>query len=121
MTFVKTALVTLMLAAPLMASAQSTDTPKFDQRQAKQEKRIQQGTQSGSLTANEAARVENGQDRLQAKEDKAKADGKVTPVERARLQKAENKQSARIYAQKHDRQHDFNQNGKVDRPRRALR
>ena len=121
MTFVKTALVTLMLAVPLMASAQSTDTPKFDQRQVNQEKRIQQGTQSGSLTANEAARLENGQDRLQAKEDKAKADGKVTPVERARLQEAENKQSARIYAQKHDRQHDFNHNGKVDRPRRALR
>lgn len=116
MTRLKTTLVFLMLAVPLAAFAQSPKTPRFDHRQANQEKRIQQGAQSGTLTPREEARLEKGQDRLQAKEDKAKADGTVTPRERARLQRAENKQSARIYRQKHDNQNDLNQDGKLDRP-----
>ena len=74
---------------------------------------------SGSLTPREAARLERGQQRLQAKEDRAKADGVVTPRERASLQHAENVQNRRIYAEKHDRQHDYNHDGKVDRPARA--
>lgn len=109
------ALLSLVLLAPVAAFAQ-TATPRFDQRQANQAQRIEQGEQSGALTQREANRLENGQDRLQNLEDKAKADGTVSNRERARLQHAENKQSARIYRQKHDRQHDFNQNGKVDRP-----
>lgn len=115
-TALRTALVSLVLAAPLAAFAQSTATPRFDQRQANQERRIEQGGRSGTLTASESARLERGQDRLQAKEDKAKADGVVTKRERVGLQLAEDKQSARIYRQKHDRQHDFNHNGKLDRP-----
>lgn len=39
----KTALMSLMLATPLAVLAQSTATPGFDQRQANQEQRIQQG------------------------------------------------------------------------------
>ncbi len=117
MKLLNTTILSLMLVAPLAAVAQSSTTPLFDQRQANQEQRIQQGVQSGALTQREAARLEKGQDRLQAKEDRAKADGVVTKQERANLQRAENKQSARIYNQKHDRQHDFNHNGKLDRPR----
>ena len=116
MNMLKTALVSLALAVPFAAFAQSNVTPGIDQRQVNQEQRIQQGVQSGSLTGREAARLERGQDRLQAKENKAKADGVVTGKERAQLQHAENRQSERIYDQKHDRQHDFNHNGKVDRP-----
>jgi uncharacterized membrane protein YebE (DUF533 family) len=121
MNLLKTTLVSLILAMPLMASAQSTATPKFDQRQANQEQRILQGAQSGSLTQQETARLEKGQDHLQTMEGKAKADGNVTRHERARLQHAEDNQSARIYRQKHDRQHDYNHNGKVDRPQRVAR
>ena len=112
----KTALMSLMLATPLAVLAQSTATPGFDQRQANQEQRIQQGVQSSSLTSREAARLDRGQDRLQRIEDKAKSDGVVTKQERARMQHAENVESKRIYRQKHDRQHDYNHNGRVDRP-----
>ncbi len=121
MKLLKASVVSLLLAVPLVALAQSTSTPVFDQRQANQEQRIQQGVQSGSLTQQEAARLERGQDRLQAMENKAKSDGVVTRQERAQLQRAENRQSARIYNQKHDRQHDYNHNGRVDRPARARR
>ena len=123
MNLYKTALVSLfslLLAVPLVASAQ-TATPRFDQRQANQEKRIEQGEKSGTLTSKEAARLENGQDRLQTIEDKAKADGQVTAKERARMARAENKQSARIYRQKHDPQRDLDHNGKIDRPLRNRR
>lgn len=109
-------LLTLALLAPLAASAQSTATPRVDRRQAVQAQRIEQGEQSGALTTREAVRLEKGQDHVQAVEDKAKADGVVTGKERARLTHAENKQSARIYRQKHDAQHDFNHDGKIDRP-----
>lgn len=116
MKLLKTAIVSLMLAAPLAAFSQSNATPGIDQRQANQEHRIEQGERSGALTPREAMRLERGQDRLQAREDRAKADSKVTPRERAGLQRAEDRESARIYRQKHDRQHDFNHDGRVDRP-----
>lgn len=110
--------VCLLGLMPALALAQSPQTSHFDQRQANQEARIQQGVQSGSLTPNEAARLERGQENLQRREDRAKADGKVTARERAQLQRAEDRQSRRIYREKHDRQHDYNHNGRVDRPRR---
>lgn len=103
-------------ALPLVAFAQ-TATPRVDQRQINQEARIEQGVQSGSLTQREANRLEAGQQHVQNMENRAKADGVVTRQERARLDHAQDAQSRRIYAQKHDRQHDFNHNGRVDRPR----
>jgi len=121
MKLLKSTIIALMLTAPLAAFAQSTATPKFDQRQANQERRIDQGVQSGSLTPKETGRLEKGQDHLQTMENKAKSDGQVTKQERAQLQHAENRQSERIYRQKHDRQHDYNHNGKVDHPRHASR
>jgi len=121
MKLLKSTIIALMLTAPLAAFGQSTATPKFDQRQANQERRIDQGVQSGALTPKETGRLEKGQDHLQTMEDKAKSDGQVTKQERAKLQYAENTQSERIYRQKHDRQHDYNHDGKVDHPRHASR
>ncbi|MRR50255.1 MAG: hypothetical protein EG825_04965 [Rhodocyclaceae bacterium] len=100
--------------APRSAAA----TPSVDQRQLNQQQRIDQGVQSGALTGKEAARLEKGQEHVQRMEDKAKADGTVTRQERKRLQHAENVQSRKIERQKHDRQHDYNHDGKKDRPRR---
>ncbi len=78
---------------------------------------IDQGVASGSLTQREANRLERGQQRVDNMENRAKADGVVTGRERARIQHAQDVQSDRIYRQKHDRQHDFNHNGRVNRPR----
>lgn len=103
MKFLSKTFVTLMLASPLLALAQST--PVIDQRQANQEQRIQQGVQSGSLNAREAARLEQGQAKVQTMENNAKADGVVTAKERNRIHHAQDNQSKRIYRQKHDAQH----------------
>lgn len=100
------------------AFAGVNDTPRLDQRQYRQEQRIERGESSGALTSREAARLERGQDRVDTMEANAKADGVVTRSERARLEAASDRQSDRIYRQKHDRQHDYNHNGLVDRPAR---
>jgi hypothetical protein len=99
-------LVTLLAAAgiALPASAQTQSTPRVDQRQANQERRIEQGVKSGSLTQKEAARLEKGQAHVQKMENKAVADGKVTKKEQARLEHAQNNQSRKIYREKHDKQ-----------------
>lgn len=110
-------LVAVLAAFALPVLAQS-NTPTVDQRQANQQQRIDQGVKSGELTGKEAARLEKNQQRIQKMEDKAKADGKVTPKERARLEKAQNVESKKIAREKHDRQHDRNQDGKMDRPAR---
>lgn len=116
MKIIKT-LVAVAAILPLLAFAQA-NTPGVDQRQANQERRIDQGVASGSLTHREANRLERGQQRVANMEARAKADGVVTRGERARLQHAQNVQNKRIYQQKHDRQHDYNHNGRVDRPYR---
>lgn len=107
----------LLAALPVAALAQPA-TPGVDQRQANQERRIQQGVRSGQLTEREAARLERGQDRVEKMEDQAKADGKVTAKERVRLHRAQDRQSAAIYKEKHDRQTDRDHDGRKDRAKR---
>lgn len=116
-TSTKKMIAALCLAAPVLALAQ-TATPGVDQRLQNQEARIQQGVQSGSLTQREAVRLERGETQIRNMENRAKADGVVTQRERVRLQRAEDHQSERIYREKHDRQHDFNHDGRKDRPHR---
>lgn len=110
------ALAAIVVVLPTLAFAQA-NTPGIDQRQSNQERRIDQGVASGSLTQREANRLERGQQRVDNMENRAKADGVVTRQERARMQHAQNVQSDRIARQKHDRQHDYNHNGRTDRPR----
>jgi Tfp pilus assembly protein FimT len=91
-----------VIALPVMA--QTSETPRADQREANQQARIQQGVASGELNAHEAARLERGQTRVDAIENNAKADGTVTKKERAHLHRAQDHQSKRIHRQKHDAQ-----------------
>src|SRR2546423_865867 len=94
--------IKIFVGMAALALAQST--PRIDQRQANQERRIEQGEKSGALNQKEAARLEKGQARVQKMENKAVADGKVTAKERARIEKAQDKESRRIYKEKHDKQ-----------------
>lgn len=87
------------LAQPCFAGL---DTPRIDQRQANQEKRIEQGIDSGALTNRETNRLEHQQTRIDHQEDAAKADGRMTPAERARLTHQQNKASRNIARKKHN-------------------
>lgn len=101
---------------PMVAFAQYS-TPRVDQRQANQQQRIDQGVASGTLTQREAYRLERGQQHVDNLEYRATADGVVTNQERLRLERAQDVQDRKIYRQKHDRQHDYNRDGRTDRPR----
>ena len=111
MRYIRT-VVALSLALPVLVFAQ-TATPHVDQREANQQARIQQGASSGSLTQREAGRLERDQMRIASMENRARADGVVTQQERARLHHAQDAESRRIYAEKHD----YNHNGVVDHRR----
>ena len=106
---VKTVIGAVIIAiASASAAAQSKDpaaTPGVDKRQEVQQKRIDQGVQSGRLNQKEATRLERRQERIEKMEDKAKADGVVTKQERKKLHHAQNQESRRIHHERHDRQH----------------
>ena len=96
--------VAFIAAFAFSALAQTTSTPRIDQRQQNQQQRIDQGVQSGQLNQKEAARLQKGQARVQKMEDKAVADGKVTAKERRKIERAQDKQSRKIAREKHDKQ-----------------
>ena len=102
-----------MIAAPALAHAQTpapATTPsdargaRIDQRQANQDQRIDAGVKSGQLNQREAARLDKGQAHVDKMENRALADGKITKGEANRIEHAQDRQSARIYTQKHDKQ-----------------
>ena len=86
-----------------LAYAQA-DAPVIDQRQANQEKRIDQGIASGQLNEREANRLNKQQEHINKMENKAKSDGTVTKRERARIDHAQDRASSHIVREKHDRQ-----------------
>ena len=88
----------------MTAAIALADTPALDKREANQEQRIEQGVKSGELTRPEAKRLAKNEQQLKRHEHRAKADGSVTATERARLHREAERNSSRIYRQKHDRQ-----------------
>ncbi|MEQ1774718.1 MAG: hypothetical protein ABL891_13140 [Burkholderiales bacterium] len=109
----KTTIIALAIAVlPGLSLAQTTPAPtpsdkagaRVDQRQANQQKRIDEGVKSGELNKKEAARLQKGQDRVQRMEDKARADGKIDKKEARQIERAQDRQSDKIYREKHDKQ-----------------
>jgi len=96
------ALVLCGLAAD--SHAQSRYPRSINQREARQQRRIVSGVRSGRLTARETYRLERNQVRIRRMENRYRLSGNgLNRYERARLQRALNQSSRRIYRQKHDR------------------
>jgi hypothetical protein len=76
--------------------------PGIERRDARNDGRIQNGTRDGSLTRGEANRLENGQNRIDRYEARARSDGVVTPGERNRIDGMQNRESRQIYADRHN-------------------
>ena len=90
---------------PVSGNPNSTSSQRMEadvQRNINQQNRIEQGVQSGALTNKETAHLERGQARIDRKEARAGADGHVSAREQARIQHAENRQSNKIYREKHN-------------------
>ena len=94
-------LATTVTAFAVPAFAQ-TNTPKIEQRQANQQKRIAEGAQSGALTPIETQNLEKREAKIETDKQAAKADGKVTRAERAKLKREQNNTSRAIYLKKHN-------------------
>ncbi len=87
-----------LLGAPVFAQNVTTD----QQRNVNQQERIEQGLQSGQLSTKEAGQLERGQQHIDHMEAQDLKNGSISPQEQARLNAAENRQSADIYADKHN-------------------
>jgi hypothetical protein len=97
----KTIIVASLVLA-VTSGAAFAGTPLINARQNGQAHRIFKGVQSGNLTFNETQKLVAGQARVQNLENQAKADGVVTPYERARIHTAQSVQSARIFIKRHN-------------------
>jgi len=90
------------------AAVQNTD-PKSEvgKRAENQQDRIGQGIKSGQLTAGEAAHLENNETKInnEVRNDRAANGGKLTPQERAKVNRQQNRQSRQIYRDKHNGRH----------------
>ena len=96
---------TLTLLAMASASQAHPPTPPVTtgsivQRDVNQEKRIEQGLQSGALNTREAARLEREEAHVDRLEANAMKDGKLSAQEKARITRAQNEVSRDIKAAK---------------------
>jgi hypothetical protein len=89
----------------------------LDQREEVQQQRIQQGIQSGAITPQEARRLGMEQRHIQAAEERMRADGRLAPRERARLNQMLNKADRDISREKHDNQMAYSGKGNHRDPR----
>ena len=82
--------------------AQSTNDPGIQQRMQNQDRRIDQGVNSGQLTPRETGRLEAEQAKIKQDELRMKSDGNLTAKERTKLTKEQNRASKDIYRLKHN-------------------
>lgn len=92
------------LAQTPAAPTAEPSTPRVDQRQENQARRIEKGTATGQLTPKEADKLQAQQGRIEKAEAQAKSDGKVTARERKRLDKKQDNASRKIKRERKDRQ-----------------
>ena len=96
-------IIALFLTCSVCVSAFAQDkTPVVDQREKNQQERIKEGVKSGELTPAETRRLEMQQGKIKADEMNAKSDGNVTPKERLKLKREQNRASRNIYHKKHN-------------------
>ena len=71
-------------------------------RERRQQGRIEEGEKSGELTQGEANRLEKGEGRIEKSREAALSDGHMDKSERQHLRRMENRESRRIYRDKHN-------------------
>jgi hypothetical protein len=80
------------------------DGLSIDEREARQREAIRRGVASGELTRHEADRLRSEQMRIERMEQRAGADGRFTPQERARINRQLDNSGRHIRRETHDRQ-----------------
>ena len=90
----------LIFGAILQLNAQAT--PRANARQANQQARIIEGKRSGELSPEESRKLQMQQGHIRRTKRQAKADGVVTPAERAKVNRKQNRASRNIAVEKKD-------------------
>jgi hypothetical protein len=80
---------------------------EINERQRNQQQRIGEGVENGSLTAGETAHLEKQEAAIhhEVKSERKANGGTLTAQERRQVNRQQNRESQRIYRQKHDAQH----------------
>jgi hypothetical protein len=101
-------LMAALAVAPAAMMAQAPTPGRNDynihQRQVAQQDRIANGVRSGQLTPRETARLERGEGRINREERgmRARDNGRLTGRDRRVLHRQQNRESRRIYRDKHN-------------------
>jgi membrane protein implicated in regulation of membrane protease activity len=99
---------TIIVFAALAGVAAIAATPaqaRINQREAHQQQRIARGVATGQLTARETYRLERQEGRIAAYVARSRADGGgLSARERVRIAHMQDRESRRIYRQRHDAQ-----------------
>ncbi len=96
------AVITVAITSGLFTASAEAGTPWVDQREHRQANRIWHGIASGELNGRETGSLLRGQARIRRNERRFKSDGVVTPSERSRLHRQQNRQNRRIWRFKHN-------------------
>ena len=91
-----------LAALTTAAAAHESFQNRIDQREARQEQRIQRGVQSGQITHREYRQLESAQGRIRSLERQARRDGHIDRYEAAQINRAQNAADRRIWREKHD-------------------
>lgn len=103
-TFAMTAIMTAGLAGSAFAKDKDDHKPTIQERKHMQQRRIREGEKSGQLTRGEARHIEKREHALNREERhmREKDGGKLTPQDRAKLNRQQNHLSKEIYKDKHN-------------------
>ena len=98
-----TTVIAAALAVMAFASIAFADgNVRAERRQVRQHVRIHQGVKSGALTRHEAKRLRQGQAHIRHLKLRSRADGVVTRREKARVERAQDRQSRAIRRLQHN-------------------
>jgi len=104
----KRIVVSMMMGALLMGGVSNVLAQnEINERQRNQQKRIGEGVENGSLTPGETAHLEKQEAAIhhEVKTERKANGGTLTAQERRQVNRQQNRESKRIYRQKHDAQH----------------
>lgn len=109
----------VLSGAAIAQDAQQNSDPTIHQRKENQQDRIANGIQDGQLTPGEATKLESKEAAVnhEIKADRAANGGTLTPAEKAKVNRQQNRLSKDIYKQKHDAQTTHYGNNEVDQRR----
>lgn len=98
-------LISLSVLGSVSRHASAADLDRSESRETRQETRISEGVQNGSLTPLEASRLQKRENRIDNMQANASRDGRVSKREAARIERAQDQANNAIHRQKHDKQH----------------